>query len=90
MFTRLADDGTNIAKHAGPVLNSKTEWHQPKIIRNVIIQGGVEVAGDNMGWRPYIPTLAPGPEISVVTSLEELETSRSMRSMQRAEWNMGI
>ena len=43
-----------------------------------------------MGWRPSVPTLAPGPEISVVTSLEELETSRSMRSMQRAEWNMGI
>ena len=90
MFTTLADEGTNIAKHAAPVLNSKTEWHQPKIIRNIIIQGGVEVARDKMGWRPSIPSLAPGPGISVVTSPEELETSRSMRSMQRAEWNMGI
>ena len=42
ILTRLVDEGTNIRKYRGPILNSKSEWHQPKIIRNVIIQGGAD------------------------------------------------
>ena len=75
VFTRLVDEGTNIAKHAGCVLNSKTEWHQPKIIRNVIIQGGAEVARENMGRRPHIPPLSTEPVTSVAANSGSLETS---------------
>ena len=39
-------------KHNGPILNSKLEWHQPKIIGNVIIQGGAEAVRGNMGLKP--------------------------------------
>ena len=52
ILTRLVDEGTHIRKYDGPILNSKSEWHQPKIIRNVIIQGGSENVGRNMGLRP--------------------------------------
>ena len=52
ILTRLVDGGTHIRKYQGPILNSKSEWHQPKIIRNVIIQGGSENIGRNMGLRP--------------------------------------
>ena len=31
--------------HAGEVLNSKTEWNQPRIIRTTILQGGAEMLG---------------------------------------------
>ena len=52
ILTRLVDEGTHIRKYLGPILNSKSEWHQPKIIRNVIIQGGSENVGRNTGLRP--------------------------------------
>ena len=48
ILTRLVDEGTSIRKYRGPIINSKSEWHQPKIIRNVIIQGGA----DTLGLRP--------------------------------------
>ena len=31
--------------HDGEVLNSKTEWNQPRIIRTTIVQGGAEMVG---------------------------------------------
>ena len=31
--------------HNGEILNSKTEWNQPRIIRTTILQGGAELAG---------------------------------------------
>ena len=37
-----------IINHEGEILNSKTEWHQPKIIRTTILQGGAEMAGGMM------------------------------------------
>ena len=43
-ITRLVDEGKRIA--AQESLNSKSEWHQPRIIHNVIASGGAEmVAG---------------------------------------------
>ena len=51
ILTRLVDEGTHIRKYDGPILNSKSEWHQPKIIRNVIIQGGSENVGRTTGLR---------------------------------------
>ena len=42
-FTRGVDEGTNIGEHKEELLNSKSEWRQPSMIRNVIISGGTEV-----------------------------------------------
>ena len=32
-FTRLVEEGTFIASHNGELLNSKSEWHQAKVVR---------------------------------------------------------
>ena len=44
-FTRLVEEGTFISSHEGELLNSKSEWHQAKIVRTTtkVIQGGAEV-----------------------------------------------
>ena len=34
-----------IINHEGEILNTKTEWHQPKIIKTTILRGGAEMAG---------------------------------------------
>ena len=49
VLTRCVDEGTFIAEHKGELLNSKSEWHQPSIIRNVIVSGGAEVVGGEQG-----------------------------------------
>ena len=60
----------------GELLNSKTEWHQPKIIRTTVHTGGAELAGGRIvsfpvdGTRGHLPqarapdpsTQAGGPE----------------------------
>ena len=45
VLTRCVDEGTFIINHEGQVLNSKSEWNQPKIIRTTMLQGGAEMAG---------------------------------------------
>ena len=44
-FTRLVEEGTFIASHNGELLNSKSEWHQAKVVRTIaqVIQGGADV-----------------------------------------------
>ena len=44
-FTRLVEEGTYISSHQGELLNSKSEWHQAKVIRTTtrVTQGGAEV-----------------------------------------------
>ena len=44
-FTRLIEEGTFITSHKGELLNSKSEWHQAKVVRTrtEVIQGGAEV-----------------------------------------------
>ena len=42
VFTRVVEEGTFMVKRNGEILNSKSEWHQPKIIRATILQGGAE------------------------------------------------
>ena len=32
-FTRLVEEGTFITSHRGELLNSKSEWHQAKVVR---------------------------------------------------------
>ena len=44
-ITRIIEEGVFIINHEGEILNSKTKWHQPKIIRTTILQGGAEMAG---------------------------------------------
>ena len=51
-LTRTIEEGTFIVNFNGEVLNSKNEWHQPKIIRTTIIQGGAEMAGGQVRRFP--------------------------------------
>ena len=44
-LTRQTEEGTFMVNVKGELLNSKTEWHQPKIIRTTIHTGGAEMAG---------------------------------------------
>ena len=87
VLTRLVDEGTNLISHDGPILNSKTEWHQPKIIRNIIIQGGAETAGVPMGRRPSpSPQTAPAsitPANNVASSAPTGVSTRSTRGITR-------
>ena len=43
-FTMCVEEGTYIASHKGELLNSKSEWHQAKLIRTTtrVVQGGAE------------------------------------------------
>ena len=43
-FTRCVEEGTYISSHQGEILNSKSEWHQAKVIRtNVrVVQGLID------------------------------------------------
>ena len=48
--------------HAGEVLNSKTEWNQPRIIRTTILQGGAEMLGGRVLLTPR--TGGTGPAVA--------------------------
>lgn len=50
-FTKCVEEGTFITSHKGEVLNSKSEWHQAKIVRTTtsVIQGGAEVLRQQQG-----------------------------------------
>ena len=43
-FTMCVEEGTYISSHKGELLNSKSEWHQAKVIRTTtsVVQGGAE------------------------------------------------
>ena len=43
-FTMLVEEGTLISSHKGELLNSKSEWHQAKLIRTTtrVVQGGAD------------------------------------------------
>ena len=45
VLNRSIEEGTFMINHNGDVLNSKTEWNQPRIIITTILQGGAELAG---------------------------------------------
>ena len=42
-LTRCVEEGTFIVNFEGEVLNSKNEWHQPRIICTTVLQGGAEL-----------------------------------------------
>ena len=43
--TRQTEEGVFMINVKGELLNSKTEWHQPKIRRTTVHTGGAEMAG---------------------------------------------
>ena len=68
-FTRCAEEGTYIANHKGEILNSKSEWHQAKVVRvtSNVVQGGADVLGQlgnegrgRQGGAPVQEPWAPG------------------------------
>ena len=87
VLTRLVDEGTNFNSHNGPILNSKSEWHQPKIIRNVIIQGGAEAVRANMGLRPNSSPPTTSGVRNVDQNIQTQESARDKR--QRHSNDMG-
>ena len=50
-FTRLVEEGTFITSYRGELLNSKSEWHQAKVVRTrtEVVQGGAEVVQHQAG-----------------------------------------
>ena len=52
-FTMCVEEGTLISSHEGAILNSKSEWHQAKVIRTSVQvrQGGAEVGREQVGGR---------------------------------------
>ena len=57
-ITRQTEEGIFMVNEKGELLNSKSEWNQPKIIRSTIHSGGAELAGGRMQLFP----LAGRPE----------------------------
>ena len=41
---REVDEGVSMVMHSGVLLNSKTEWFSPSIVRTTIEKGGAEMA----------------------------------------------
>ena len=52
-FTMCVEEGTYISSHKGELLNSKSEWHQAKLIRTTtaVVQGGADVLRQQRGHR---------------------------------------
>ena len=44
-MTRNVEEGIFIINYQDKILNSKNEWHQPKIITTTVVQGGAEMLG---------------------------------------------
>ena len=62
--------------YEGEILNSKNEWHQPKIIRTTVIQGGAEMIGGEVQRFPRdvgsrTTPAAVGDGSVIVTSVEQ-------------------
>ena len=84
-MTRDIEEGTFIVNYQGEILNYKNEWHQPKIIRTTVVQGGVGMVGGEprMFQRDGSSRTEPGGDDAVRTvdvDLRTINTSRSTRS----------
>ena len=92
-MTRVIEEGTFIVNFDAELLNSKNEWHQPKIIRTTILQGGTELAGQRSASFPragasendVIPIVVP--QVTPVSDVERgsgtSAAGRSTRSSTR-------
>ena len=85
VLTRLVDEGTNFNSYNGPILNSKLEWHQPKIIRDVIIQGVAETLRGNMGLRPNSSPQTTSGVTNEIQNIPPQMSSRDTRQIHRNE-----
>ena len=54
-MSKQTEEGTFMINIKGKLLNSKTEWHQPKLIRTTIHTGGAELAGGRIVSLPPLP-----------------------------------
>ena len=52
-FTMCVEEGTFISSHKGELLNSKSEWHQARVIRTTtrVVQGGADTVRQLGGGR---------------------------------------
>ena len=66
-MTRQTEEGTFMINVKGELLNSKTEWHQPKWIRTTIYTGGAELAGGRIVCLPLDGGSGSGPRRSART-----------------------
>ena len=87
-ITRIIEEGVFIINHEGEILNSKTEWHQPKIICTTILQGGAEMAGGMITRFPVDGRRAESLDVQHVvndkTQEDPQETiGRTTRAMAR-------
>ena len=67
--TRLVEEATYISSHREELLNSKSEWHQAKVIRTTVrvAQGGAEIlqpVGRGEGDQPWEGEHRPEPGAS--------------------------
>ena len=76
-LTRNIEEGTFIVNYQGEILDSKNKWHQTKIIRTTVIQGGAEMVGGQVqrfqrdgGSRTRIGGADVGGEAMIVRSVE--------------------
>ena len=89
-ITRIVEEGVFIINYEGEILNSKTEWHQPKIIRTTVLQGGAEMAGGMVRSFPAAGRRNEGVAavenvVTTSTNQETQETTgRTTRAMARA------
>ena len=80
ILTRLVDEGTSLKRYRGPILNSKSEWHQPKIIRNVIIQGGAATLVLRPQNSPPTTTNRPVQPVAITSSSARQQQSTRRRT----------
>ena len=82
-LTRIIEEGTFIINHEGEVLNSKNEWHQPKIIRTTITQGGAELAGGEVRRTASVMCVETAPAAAASNpSVMSVETAPAAAASQ--------
>ena len=63
-MTRQTEEGIFMINVKGELLNSKTEWHQPKLIRTTVHTGGAELAGGRIVSFPVAGAPGGGAEMA--------------------------
>ena len=63
---REVDEGVRMVMHNGVIINSKTEWFSPSIVRTTIHKGGAEVAHQPArGFVESLPRFVPAPSRAI-------------------------
>ena len=83
-FTRCVEEGTFICSHEGEILNSKSEWHQAKVIRTttMVVQGGAEV-GRGQGGGPGAGQEGEGGGDQAVSQQGDVQQQQQVPRVQR-------